>query len=56
MTDQKDNGDSRDGQEDGATFDMYHFISRKDVIAAAVLILVLLIYLVFRLLAGPEVV
>lgn len=32
--------------ENGKTFDMYHFFSRKDVILAAIVILALLIYFV----------
>jgi len=35
-------------EEKGATFDMYHFFSRKDVVFAAVLILALLVYLLFH--------
>ena len=38
----------------GATFDMYHFFSRKDVIVAAVFIIALLIYLLFRFMTGSH--
>lgn len=42
--------------EKGATFDMYHFFSRKDVIAAAAVILSLLLYVVFRALSAAHII
>ncbi len=42
--------------EDLKTFDMYHFFSRKDVIAMVVLIVILLAYILFQVLMKPEVV
>lgn len=42
--------------EDMKTFDMYHFFSRKDVIAMIVLIVLLLAYVLFQFLMKPEVV
>lgn len=41
-------------KEDGVTFDMYRFFSRKDVIAAALAILALLAWLAFRVLKGTH--
>lgn len=38
----------------GATFDMYHFFSRKDVILAAAVIVALLLYLMFRFMTGSN--
>lgn len=43
-----------DHEEKGGTFDMYHFFSRKDVLLAGVLILALLIYALYRFLAGAS--
>lgn len=46
--------DADEKTEKGGYFDMYHFISRKDVMLAAILIIALLIYL-FVLSSGvPE--
>jgi len=42
--------------EDLKTFDMYHFFSRKDVIAMIVFIVVLLAYIVFKLLFSPGII
>ena len=40
----------------GATFDMYHFFSRKDVLLAGAVILLLLLYVLFQILkSGPVV-
>lgn len=46
--------ENHDEKEDGVTFDMYHFFSRKDVIAAALAILALLAWLAFRVLKGAH--
>lgn len=41
-------------EDEGVTFDIYHFFSRKDVLAAAVVIVLVLAYLAFRHLAAPS--
>ena len=38
------------------TFDMYHFFSRKDVILAIILVLMLLGYVLYNTLAEPAVI
>ena len=38
----------------GGTFDIYHFISRKDVIAAAVMVVALLAILAWKVLLTPS--
>lgn len=44
----EDKGISKDEREDTAPhFDMYHFFSRKDVIAAGLFLLALLLFLVW---------
>lgn len=44
---------SDEGREQGAgaTFDIYHFFSRKDVIVAAAAVVLLLLYLALRVFA-----
>ncbi|MCB9991031.1 MAG: hypothetical protein H6867_06590 [Rhodospirillales bacterium] len=39
-------------EEKGATFDMYHFFSRKDVLLAAAVIVALLLYVLFKVLTS----
>ncbi len=42
------------GKNEGATFDMYHFFSRRDVIAACVIILIILLYLLYKMTEVPQ--
>ena len=42
-------------KEDDVTFDMYHFFSRKDVIALVVMILLLLGYVLYQAGFTPEI-
>ncbi len=44
----------KDENEEGATFDMYHFFSRKDVLLIGALILLLLLYALYSMFAGAE--
>lgn len=41
-------------KEDDVTFDMYHFFSRKDVIALVIMILMLLAYVLYQVGFTPE--
>lgn len=43
-------------KEDGATFDIYHFFSRKDVILAGLVIIGLLLFALFKFLSGNAIV
>lgn len=51
MTNQKN-----DKKEVLRTFDMYHFFSRKDVILAIILILIILAAVLYQVFISPEVV
>lgn len=42
------NKQDEDVNEEGQTFDMYHFFSRKDVILVAAVIIALLLYFLSR--------
>lgn len=53
MSNQEDNDKHKAAEDKGVTFDMYHFFSRKDVLFAGALILLLLIYVVYKILSGP---
>ncbi len=46
--------DQNTEKDKGATFDMYHFFSRKDVILAAAVIVGLLLYVLFRFFTGAH--
>ena len=50
MTDNK----SQKQADKGATFDMYHFFSRKDVVLVALVIAALLMFCVFHFLVNPS--
>lgn len=41
-------------QDENVTFDMYHFFSRKDVIALVIMILLLLAYVLYQVGFTPE--
>lgn len=43
-----------DNQDDDVTFDMYHFFSRKDVIALVIMILLLLAYVLYQVGFTPD--
>lgn len=51
-----DENKTPDSEDEGATFDMYHFFSRKDVMLAAIVIICLLIYVLFKVFGGAHVV
>ncbi len=51
MSDQK----PKDHKDDDVTFDMYHFFSRKDVVALVIMILMLLAYIIYQVGFIPEV-
>ncbi len=55
MDHQKNEQDAHE-DEDLKTFDMYHFFSRKDVLAMMVFIVVLLMYLLFKIVYPPAIV
>ena len=50
MSDQK----TKDHKDENVTFDMYHFFSRKDVIALVIMILLLLAYVLYQVGFTPE--
>lgn len=52
MSEEKTKNDTKGSG--GATFDMYHFFSRKDVILAAIVIIVLLLYALFQFFTGSQ--
>ena len=43
-------------KDDDVTFDMYHFFSRKDVIALVIMILLLLAYVLYQAFFSIEVI
>jgi len=43
-----------DKKDEDVTFDMYHFFSRKDVIALVIMILLLLAYVLYQAGFKPE--
>jgi hypothetical protein len=45
---------SKDSNEDGKTFDMYHFFSRKDVIVACIAVVVFLLILLALSMFGTD--
>jgi hypothetical protein len=45
---------NKDSDEDGKTFDMYHFFSRKDVIIACVAVVVFLLILLALSMFGTD--
>ena len=51
MSDQK----PKDHKDEDVTFDMYHFFSRKDVIALVIMILLLLAYVLYQAFFSIEV-
>ena len=52
MTDQKPDNH----KDENVTFDMYHFFSRKDVIALVIMILLLLGYVLYQTLFKVEII
>lgn len=52
MSDQK----PKDHKDEDVTFDMYHFFSRKDVIALVIMILLLLAYVLYQAFFGAEII
>ncbi len=49
-----DNKNKEPEKHTDANFDMYHFISRKDVILAALFILALLVFFLFLTFSGGD--
>ena len=45
---------TEDEEEILHTFDMYHFFSRKDVLLAIFLVVLLLLYVVFQTMFAPQ--
>ena len=52
--DKKDDLDILEGKDENVHFDMYHFFSRKDVIAIIVLVLLLLGYTAYTTFVAPQ--
>lgn len=53
-SDKTDSENVEEKADKGGYFDMYHFISRKDVMLAAILIVALLLYLFVLSSGAPE--
>jgi quinol-cytochrome oxidoreductase complex cytochrome b subunit len=48
--------DKQDKKDEDVTFDMYHFFSRKDVIALVIMMAFLLAIILFKAFFSPEVI
>ncbi len=54
MNDEPAKNETNEEEEVLHTFDMYHFFSRKDVLLAIILIVLLLAYVVFQSMFAPQ--
>ena len=52
--DKKDELEILEGKDENVHFDMYHFFKRKDVVIAAVVILVLVLVSLYFMMAAPQ--